>query len=274
MRAASSSALFLSLTIHALAAALLVLMTMFLMRPEATRPMIFELVAGEPTAPEQTEAPAFGNTLALKVPRVETPRKVEPETVDEPIAPPQPQPKAPPKQAAKEPAKPKTEPKKAVEAPKQPAKMTYDQFVKQHGQPKTAKSSDRPRAIKAPRVDVAGIAGGVRGGSTANTKGGGGGRVLSRSEQTLLENYIAQLIQALRLAHEKPPGLSDDLAVEVTFDIAPNGAINNARITRSSGYREFDQSALAAFRRVRSIGPVPDGRGDTWTIKFRAQEAE
>lgn len=273
MRAASSSALFLSLTLHAMAAALLVLMTFFFMRPEVTKPMIFELVAGEPTAPEQTEAPAFGNTLSLKVPKVETPaRETEPEDVPE--AAPVPQPKAPTKQAIKEPTKPKADTKKAEQSKQQPTKMTYDQFVKQHGKPQPKATTGRPRPIRAPQVDVAGIAGGVRGGSTANTKGGGGGKVLSRSEQTLLENYIAQLIQALRLAHEKPAGLSDDLIVEVTFDIAPNGVINNARITRSSGYREFDQSALAAFRRLRSIGPTPDGRGDRWTIKFRAQEAE
>lgn len=275
MHATSPSAFFLSLTIHAMAAAVLVLLTLFFVRPEATKPMIFELVAGEPTAPEQTEAPAFGNTLALKVPQVRTPRPPEPEVAPEPeesipeIAPP----KALPQQPVKTPPKPKPDAKKKAE-PAKAQTMSYEDFVKQHGKPQTKSAAAKPKAVRAPKVDVAGIVGGVRGGSTANTKGGGGGRVLSRAEQSLLENYIAQLIQALRLAHEKPPGLSDDLVVEVTFEIMANGTINNARITRSSGYKAFDQSALDAFRRVRSIGPTPDGRADTWTIKFRAREAE
>lgn len=277
MRAASPSAYFLSLTLHGMVAAVLVLLTFFLTRPEVTKPMIFELVAGAPTAPGETEAPAFGNTLALKVPKMTAPaRPAEPEPVAEPVeqpkaAPVQPE-RAPPKQPVREPTKAKAEPRK-TEPVKQAATVSYEDFVKQHGKPQ-AKTPAPPRPMRAPRVDVAGITGGVRGGSTANTKGGGGGKVLSRAEQSLLENYIAQLIQALRLAHEKPAGLSEDLVVEVTFDIGVNGTINNARITRSSGYREFDRSALEAFRRVRSIGPVPDGRADTWTIKFRAREAD
>src|SRR5438105_4251762 len=87
-----------------------------------------------------------------------------------------------------------------------------------------------------------------------------------------LNTYISLLIQELKRAHEPPPGVSDRLEAKVTFDITASGAILNPRITKSSGDKAFDESVLEAFLRMRSIGPTPNRRADTWTVTFKMRD--
>lgn len=279
MRANSSSAIMVSLTLHGVLAGLIILTTMFVAQQQKTPPVIFELVAGPPTAPEQLVAPALGSPdVKLNVPKVELPKEV-PQPVKEeikqaePEAPVKPEPKAKPVEAKPEPkikpaeAKPKPDNSMAKEMKKK-ERMSYAEYKRTHPTPKAAP----PSPIKTPRIDAKGIAAGVRGGSTANTKGGGGGKALTREEQSELNTYISFLLNSLKEAHEPPQGVSDKLVAKVTFDIAANGRISNPRITRSSGNREFDESALEAFRKVRSIGPTPDGKADTWSVDFKMRD--
>jgi colicin import membrane protein len=153
---------------------------------------------------------------------------------------------------------------------KKSAKTSYQDFVKKNPIKKQSAVS-QVREAKVPRVDTKGIVGGVKGGSTAS-KGGQGGTAMTREEADQLSTYISYLIQELKRAHEPPPGVSDLLEARVTFDITASGAILNPRITRSSGNREFDESVLDAFRRMRSIGPTPNRRADTWTVNFRMRD--
>ena len=95
---------------------------------------------------------------------------------------------------------------------------------------------------------------------------------MTREHQNQLDTYISLLIQELKNAHEPPAGVNDQLETKVTFDITASGAILSPRISKSSGNREFDESVLDAFRRVRSIGPTPTRRPDTWTVTFRMRE--
>ena len=99
-----------------------------------------------------------------------------------------------------------------------------------------------------------------------------GGKALTREEQSELNTYISFLLTALKEAHEPPPGVSDSLEAKVTFDITAAGAILYPRITKSSGDRAFDQSVIEAFRRVKSIGPTPNGKPDTWTVTFKMKD--
>jgi colicin import membrane protein len=147
----------------------------------------------------------------------------------------------------------------------------HQQYLKKHPTPKPVAAAN-PKTGKVPRIDAQGIANGVRGGSTSNLKGGGGGKALSREEQNELNTYISFLLTALKEAHEPPPGVSDQLEAKVTFDITASGSILNPRISKSSGNREFDQSVLQAFRKIRSIGPTPTGKADTWTVGFRMKD--
>lgn len=276
MRSTSPSSLLVSLTLHAFAVAVIFLTTVFYTQQEKIKPVIFELVAGPPTAPDELFAPALGNTLAPVKPAVipvvaPAPAAPEPE-VRETVKTPEPQAKeeAPPKPA---PVKPKANDSIAKEM-KKSARVSYKDYLKKHPTPKPAAGAPVTRAANVPRIDAQGIARGVRGGSTANTRGGGGGKAMTREEHSLLDTYFSLLLQELKRAHEPPPGVSDQLEARVTFDITASGAILNPRISKSSGDKTFDESVLDAFRRVGSIGPTPNRRSDTWTVTFRMKESD
>ncbi len=286
MTARSPSALFLSLLLHGVVATLLVLASYLIsLRPESDPPFVVELVAGPPTAPHEREAPALGNSLQkLKLPEIEPTPAPTPPAPEPPVevAPPPPVPEVktepvptpvPPKPVEK-PKPVKKEPTMAQQM-KQQQRVSYKDYLKKHPTPKPA-APTTPSAVKAPRVDAEGIANGVRGGSTANKNGGGGGRAMTREEASAMEEYVAYVRNLLKAAHEqvKPSGLGDTLSAEVEFTVAANGAISNGRIVRSSGNAEFDASVLAALRQVRSAGPRPDRRSDTWKLTFRMREED
>ncbi len=271
MRANSPSSLFASLGLHAFVAAIIICSTLYLARQDRDQPVIFELVAGPATAPDELVAPALGNTTApLAVPKTE-PTVAKPE----PVVQTQPEEKAvePPVEKAKPkvPEKPKAD-TSILKEMKQAQRMSYKDYLKKHPTPKPVASVQPQRTASGPRVDATGIAQGVKGGSTANTRGGGGGNALTREQQNQLDTYISLLIQELKKAHEPPPGVSDRLEAKVTFDITASGAILNPRITKSSGDKAFDVSVLEAFLRMRSIGPTPDHRSATWSVTFKMRD--
>jgi colicin import membrane protein len=278
MRANSPSAVFASLTLHGAVVALILVVTMYVARQEQRPPVIFELVAGPPTAPNELVAPALGNTtnkLTVEIPK--PPEKVEP-VVQEVVKPPEPEAVTPPPKPAAV-----VTPKPAVVKPdnsitkefKKKERISYQQYLKSHPTPKQPANPPAPRTANVPRIDAQGIANGVRSGSTANTKGGGGGKALTREEHDEFDTYYSFLRNALKEAHEPPPGVSDQLEAKVTFDITAAGAILYPRISKSSGDRSFDQSVIEAFRRVKSIGPTPNGKPDTAvTLTFRMRDLE
>ncbi len=270
MTANSPNSIFLSLTLHAFVAAAIFLSTVYVAQQDKP-PVIFELVAGPPTAPDELVAPALGNTAApvkLEVPKVNLPPEPEPEVVPEPPA------------SATVPDQSQSKPDKSAPKPdtsivkdmKKSQRMSYKDYLKKHPTPKPAAAPPTQRTANVQHIDAQGIANGVRGGSTANTRGGGGGKALAREEQSELNTYISFLLNALKEAHEPPPGVSDTLEAKVTFDITASGAILYPRISKSSGDRAFDQSVLEAFRRVKSIGPTPNGKPDTWTVTFKMKD--
>ena len=253
MHANSPNSILVSLTLHAFVAAVIFVSTVYVARQERV-PVIFELVAGPPTAPDELVAPALGNTTApvkLEMPKVNLP------------------PETPVPEVIPEPAKPDNSITKVL---KKAEKMSYRDYLKKHPTPKPSATPPTRKAANVPRIDVKGIAGGVPGGSTANTRGGGGGKAMTREERSELDTYISFLLNALKEAHEPPSGVSDTLETRVTFDITANGAILYPRISKSSGDRAFDQSVLEAFRRVRSIGPTPNGKPDVWTVTFKMKD--
>ncbi|HWA28112.1 MAG TPA: TonB family protein [Lacunisphaera sp.] len=273
MRATSPNSLVLSLSLHAFVVLALLTTTWFVAKQAKEAPVIFELVAGPPTAPDELVAPALGNTLnKIELPKVET---VASMPDPEPVVQTQPEEKAVETPPAEKP-KPKPKPDNSIaKEMKQAARISYRDYLKKHPTPKpTAAIQPSTRPNKGPRIDAQGIAEGVKGGSTANTRGGGGGQALAREQQSQMDTYFSLLLQELKRAHEPPPGVSDKLAVQVTFDITASGAILNPRIKKSSGNKEFDQSVLDAFLRVRSVGPMPNRRGDTVTVTFRMKDED
>jgi TonB family protein len=270
MQAKYPNAFAVSLTLHGFIAALIFITTVYIAKQEAP-PVVFELVAGPPTALDELVAPAAGNTTA-PVTTIATAEPV-PEPPQETVQ----AAETPPAETAAS-AKPKdtVKPKADVSIVKrmnQSQKTSYKDFMKKHPSPKPSATPPVQRAANVPRIDAQGIANGVKGGSTANTRGGGGGKALTREEQSEFDTYISFLLNALKEAHEPPQGLSDQLEAKVTFDITGSGAVLNPKITKSSGDRSFDESALDACRRVKSIGPTPNGKPVVaWTVTFRMKE--
>lgn len=266
MHARAPTAFFLSVLLHGTVVIAIVVLAFIVQQHTPPPVQVFELVAGPPTDLTATAAPALGSpegTVDVKIP--EPPARVEPVKVEE----------APPPVEA---SRPTARPEARTTVPARPAakpetKLSYDEFVKEHGRPATSKSSSAgtPRATAVPKINAKGIAEGVLGGSSSS-KGGGGGRALTAAQRTELEGYIARLVTALRQNHEKPPGLSDLLSADVEFLIAADGTISRIHIVRSSGNAAFDESCIEAFRRMGSIGPKPDGKNDTWVLTFRMKD--
>ncbi len=148
-------------------------------------------------------------------------------------------------------------------------RMTKEEFDRLNG--KKVASNTKPGAASFEKITTQGITGGVEGGTTS--KAGAGGKVLSRAEQDQLGTYFAALKQKIKEAHEMPPGASNALSARVSFYVASNGAIGQVKIIQSSGDAEFDRSVIAAFR-ATSIGPRPDGRGDTHEATFSMKDSE
>lgn len=256
MHAKSPSSFLVSLILHGFVAALIFVTTIYVTQRAKVPPVIFELVAGPPTAPDALVAPALGNSTApvkLEVPKVNLP------------------PEPPVQQTVKTGETPAKPDKTIAQEMKQSQRVSYKEYLKAHPAPKPQPVTP-PKAANVQHIDTQGIVGGVAGGSTANTRGGGGGKALTREEQSELNTYISFLLNALKEAHEPPPGVSDKLEARVTFDIMASGFIHNPRISKSSGDRAFDESVLEAFRRVPPIGPTPNGKADTWTVTFRMKD--
>ncbi len=263
MQANSPSSYAASLALHALVAAVLFYLTWWVARQQEVPPVIFELVPGAPTDMNATEA-ATTAKLEVDLPKIKP--------LDPAITRPRPEPEQivePPKQEIKTPPKPepkKTETKKTeVKKAEPPTRVSYGEFIEQHGKPVARRPPRDAAPIKAPRITTDDIVRDIM-------RGGQGGATQSRPEQDMMATYFARLVRALQLAHEKPPGLSDQLEAQVAFSVAVNGDISDVRIARSSGDRDFDQSALDAFKRVGSIGPTPNRKAGSWTIRFRVRD--
>jgi len=308
MRANSPSAFFASLLLHAVVAAIIAGLSLYIAQVQSQQrpPVIFDLVAGPPTAPDELVAPALGNTLTPPkiAPPVNAPVRqpeVAPETEPEPVVetvktppvedsiptPPKEKPKPKPKEKAKEVPKPKqplTKEAKAVVNEMNKKRMVSYLNEKKKIDREAAKREAARKAAEARAkaaagvkgVDVEGIREGVMGGSVTNKKGGGGGKALSREEadallvyQTLLKNELKGIFDEL-----KPTGLADSLNADVTFLVTASGEIGNVRIARSSGNAEFDQAVLATFRRLAWNRKRPDGQTDTWRLTFRMRDLD
>lgn len=300
MQANSPQAFFVSTILH-VAVVVVLLVVAFLVQQRVEKPpKIFELVAGEGDNYMATAAPALGTPDGIKVtipepPIVKAAPVVEP--VPEPVverAPVTPAKEAPPKVTPVEPIRDFSKDVKRISTKRQKRleaedkrlkaiaekkakaaeakKMTKEEFDRLNKSKSAAPKSATPPKIA--KIDGAGIAKGVVGGSTANKVGGAGGKALTRDEGDALDAYFSLLKRRLKEALDKPPGLSDSLVAIVEVRIAANGLLSGAKITRSSGSADFDHAALAAIARVRSIGPRPDGKSEVLSIPFLMKEED
>lgn len=309
MTAQSPSAYFASICLHALVVALAVLAFMVSARRAAEPPAIFELVAGEGDNYAATEAPALGEPdadpgeTAVSLPKPVVTRRPDPTPEVAPVEPLPPEPvAASPVPAAKAPPTPKAQPqpnfvrdikrlseKRAAniekkfradqkaaadrakkEADQQSKRMSKEEFDRLNAGKKspsgTRRTADVPSVAK-------GIRGGVSGGSTANTKGGAGGKALERAEMELTDAYIALILQRIRQTMEQA-NFSDQLSVRVQFSLSATGEISGVSIRESSGSNEFDRAIIDAFRTIPNLGPPPNRKAGTFVVNLRMSDRE
>jgi len=280
----------LSLTLHVLVVAILLLFTYTMNRQSKEVPKIFELVAGEGNDYMATKAPRIGTPDAVKLnvpaPPVPKPEAAKPEPAPVTPAPTPVAPPVPKSVPAKEPPSPakkiltqlynadrKAKREVAKEREEEQKRLTKEEFDRQN----KAKADGKSTPPKIAKIDTPGIPKGVAGGSPENTKAGANGKALTADEGSRMERYQSALMAALHdaLEKEKPPGLSESLVTTAEFHWNADGTLSGVRITKSSGSREFDDAVRAAIRQVSgSMGPRPDGKSEVVEIAFRAKEQD
>jgi colicin import membrane protein len=217
---------------------------------EPIKPVATPKVEPKKTVPEKTFAQQFKQTADRKERQLMTKHRREEA--------------ARAKKEAAEEAK-----RKAAEAAKKKT-TSYEAFQKAN--PQKVASSNKSSSSSYEKVSTKGLATGVDGGKT--DKAGAGGPALSRAEQDQLGTYFAMLKQKVKDAHVTPLGVTNEPTARVSFHVSASGSISQVKIVRSSGSTEFDLSVIAAFKAVGSIGPRPDGRGDTHYADFSTKDGE
>ncbi len=281
-----SSAILTSALFHAGAIALIVALT-YLAGLRTGKPVtFFELVAGDGDNYMATEAPALGtadgnpaNVAAPEAPApamVVTAKAPAPAPAERPVDFSKAVQKVAAKETAKIAAKTKAEEKAAEKAAKEEAakqaKMTKEEYDRQTKGSKTPPVANQKTNV--PKIDAKGIAGGVVGGSTANTKGGAGGTAMTAAARGVVEGYTSLLKDRLQtnLQDQSPPGLSDTLVATASMRMLADGTLASGVITKSSGNREFDKAVLDSIR-LTKMPPRPSGfETGTFTLDFKARD--
>ncbi len=292
MTTRSPGAFAMSALVHGLFIGMFVWVAQVVKEELPTKTHIIELVAGEGNNYMATEAPALGvpnPTVKVDIPAtpVVQPAAADPEPVVKPAASPVeavPVPKVEPKPVEPKPkdftrlvnqkirsTQIKVESKIEQQRKAEEKKIAYQKLLDEKAKAKLTPKTTGGTSGKTPQLNTEGIAGGVLGGSTNNKEGGAGGKALTATEASALDRYYSMLEQRIQEAHEKPIGLTDaqwSKGVRVSFTVTASGAITNVKLIQSSGSKEFDESALAALRKVNSIGAVPGGKGFEWKAFF------
>jgi len=210
--------------------------------------------------PEPEPQPVAPETPAVHIP--EKPKPPEPKPEPKKVEPPKPEakkPEPPPKPEAKKPEPPKAEAKKP-EPPKPAAPAATPAPTAKPGTPTGAENAPPRDAYAAAAERWRAKAGGGLGGSDEGTgpigsggEGrGGGGEVVGLE----FIAYKQQVINAVRASWTNLIGRPGLVAV-VTFQIAPDGEVSNARLTQSSGNSAYDASAVRAVQHTTRLPPPP-----------------
>ena len=96
-------------------------------------------------------------------------------------------------------------------------------------------------------------------------------------QQTMAETVGSQvagnlddlLIKLVSEQWQRPPSARNGMSVEVLIEMLPDGTITNASVTRSSGDRPFDNSAVAAVRNVGRIQEMQQLDRATFDAMYR-----
>lgn len=219
------------------------------------KPHVFEMVdPPSEVAQSQTVSPPVSEP-PLEMPDVPLPPVPQ---VDIPELSPEPVPTKP-----QETPTPKPNP-----TPPKPKVMSYEDFLKQNPIDDPTPRTVKPRKkVDVPRIDVPRLE------VPRNSSPSAPSQELSPSQRSALADFSARLRSKIDAAWAKPGQLAGvKLVASVVFDVSPSGRITNVRLRSGSGNAAFDQSVLAAFRQVGSVGPTPTGQSYTFTLPFRMRD--
>ncbi|MBC8009448.1 MAG: TonB C-terminal domain-containing protein [Burkholderiales bacterium] len=148
--------------------------------------------------------------------------------------------------------------------------ISYEEHLRRQG---AAPDTRRPRSGEAQTVARVGTGTRI---NVDKVHGGLGDQAVSRhaadgAVESAMAGYFADLVGRLRDEHELPKGVDSLWKTEVQFTLAANGAVSDVRILRASGSKEFDQSVIEAFGRLKMTAR-PDGKTDVRRLTFRIAE--
>ena len=157
-----------------------------------------------------------------------------------------------------------------VEPPPPVKRISYEDFAKMHGTPKTAHPSiPKVRKVEVEEIDIDRLKAkmaGIVSESEEETRA----ESASASLQLGLRLYIDRLRESINLAWTKPASLSGKrLEANVRFSVDGAGKIGSVELIDPSGNVIFDASVRAAFVDAVAIGPTPHGRSYTLRLMFR-----
>jgi TonB family protein len=212
---------------------------------------------------QMVEAPNEAEAEADPAPNEPVPPTPPEARVPEVPLPPVPQVRLP--EPSPQPAPPEPRPSPAP-APEPAPLMSAEDFFRENPKPSPRPQPVRPRpSVAVPRIEVPELV--VPANPSPSRP------ELSARDLSALADYSARLRSRIDASWTKPAQLAGvQLSAEVIFDVSPSGRVRNVRLRQSSGNSAFDQSILAAFRRVASAGATPTGEAHQFTLTFRMRD--
>lgn len=233
---------------------LIVLFALFLsVIIEALKPKekahVFEMVSAPSSQSATTDAPSPEPLPALDLPDV-TPMQDLPD-VEIPTP-------------APAPARPTPTPQPKPPVQQKPKLISIDDFRKDN----PIKPTPQPRPTPRPRVSVPQIS--VPQLVLPRSSPSNAQPSLTPQQINALGQYQSRIWSLLNAAWLKPSNLGGiKLTAVVVFDVSSAGRITNVRLSPGSGNGTFDQSVLAAFRKVTTAGPTPTGQSHSFKMPFK-----
>lgn len=192
----------------------------------------------------------------------------EPEPVVEPTPEPEPEVKQEIPDPTVKPEPPKPEPPKPKEQPKKEKPKPKPEKTKREKPKRYLPKADREVNSNVAVNSLATTTGQV---TTNNPNLMGNGR--NTDEASTYRSALRREIERHKRYPQRAKMMRRQGVVTISFNIAANGNITDARITKSSGNDDLDNSALSAVKNARAIGPRPAGMAANISvpISFRIQ---
>lgn len=91
----------------------------------------------------------------------------------------------------------------------------------------------------------------------------------AQADEEAAMSYMDVIRQAVEQNWSRPPSARNDMQVELTIQLIPNGQVVDVSIARSSGNDAFDRSAIAAVRKAERFPELQQLPGNVFDAHFR-----